>query len=154
PVPDPKARLRNGGLEETRGDHFVGFAFQDEPGKSTFRDDKVVHTGKLSCRMQDFKHHPAGNCRLSQRMQVRPYTCYRFSAWVKTQDLKPVANFRLLALASGKDGKVLSFYDDPVKSTQDWARVEIVFNSLEYTEVALMSGIWGGKSGTLWLDDL
>jgi hypothetical protein len=154
PVPDPKAKYRNGGLEETKGDHFVGMAFQDEPGKSSFPDDKVFHSGKLSCRMQDFKHHPAGNCRLSQRMKVRPFTCYRFSAWVKTKDLAPVASFRLLALATGEKGRVLSYYDDAVKPTQGWTQFQVVFNSLEFTEVALMAGMWGGKSGTLWLDDL
>ncbi len=154
PIPDPKARFRNGGLEDAKGDTFAGFAFQDEPGKSSFADSKITHTGKLAVRMQDFKHHPAGNCRLSQRMKVRPFTCYRFSAWVKTKDLTPVSNFRLLALATGKEGRVLSYYDDTAKPTMDWTRIEVVFNSLEFTEVALMAGIWGGKSGTLWLDDL
>ena len=37
---------------------------------------------------------------------------------------------------------------------KDWSRVEVVFNSLDQTEVNLNAGVWGGKEGTLWLDDL
>jgi hypothetical protein len=151
-VPDQGAVLRNGGLEDVKKDRFAGFSFQDEPGKATFADAKVKHSGKLSCRMQDFDKTTAGNCRLAQRVSVRPYACYQVSAWVKTSDLKPAGNVRLTVL--GKDGKALSFFDEHLKETQDWTYVDVVFNSLEETEITLYAGIWGGKQGTLWLDDL
>ena len=153
-VLESTVRLRNGSLEEVKGDRFVGFSFQDDPGKSTFADHKVVHKGKVSCRMEQLgKHNEAGNCRLNQRVRVRPFACYRFSAWVKTQDVKPASEFRLLAL--GTSGKVLTFFDEEaVKSTSDWKKVEVVFNSLDEKEVNLYAGIWGGKTGTLWIADL
>ena len=54
-------RLRNGSLEDVKGDRFVGFSFQDDPGKSTFADHKVVHKGKVSCRMEQLgKHRRSG----------------------------------------------------------------------------------------------
>src|SRR5262249_2070020 len=120
----------------------------------TFADRTVVRQGKVSCRMQDAARNPAGNCRLAQRVKVRPHACYRFSAWVKTQDLKPVSAFRLLALGGGKGGRPLTFFAERLKPSQDWARVEVVFNSLDQGEVVLYAGLWGGRDGVLWLDDL
>jgi hypothetical protein len=154
PVPDPAAQLVNGGLEDVQGHRFRGFSLQDGPGQSTFADRRVVHTGKVSCRMQDVvRQQPAANCRLAQRVKVRPHACYRFSCWVKTRDLQPVRAFRLLVLG-GKRGRPLTFAEADLRPTQDWGRVEVVFNSLEENEVLVYAGQWGGRSGTLWVDDL
>jgi hypothetical protein len=151
---DGSARLANGGLEDLKGDRFAGFSFQDDPGVVTFADRDTVHGGKAACRMQDFaKGSGHGNCRLVQRVKVRPHACYRFSAWVKTKDLRPVGGFRLLAL--GKGGRALTFFaEGAVKATEDWKQVDVVFNSLDEAEVNLYAGEWGGQGGTLWLDDL
>jgi len=36
----------------------------------------------------------------------------------------------------------------------DWRRVDITFNSLEFSEVNLYLGVWGGTTGRIWWDDL
>src|SRR5206468_4148039 len=82
-VADPGSRITNGDLEETRGDVFVGFGYQDAPGKATFPDREVVHRGKVACRMQDLASTPV--CRLIQKVKVRPHACYRLSCWAKTR---------------------------------------------------------------------
>lgn len=150
-VPLSDVRLRNGDLEEAKGDRFPGFTLQDSPGKGSFADRNVAHGGSISCRVEDpGSHHEAGNCRLAQRVTVRPFACYRLSAWIKTLDLKP-AGFRLLAL--GKVGRTLTWFSTPVAATQDWKRVEVVFNSVDNTDITVYAGIWTGKSGKLWIDD-
>jgi hypothetical protein len=149
--PDPAAQVRNGDLEEVKGDVFAGFSFQDDPGVTTFADREVVHHGKVSCRMQDVAGR---NCRLSQRVKVRPHACYRLSCWVKTEGLRPVNAFRLLALGAGKGGRPLTFHEGGLKPTQGWAQVDVVFNSLDESEVQLYAGQWGGQGGKLWLDEL
>lgn len=152
-APESAAPLTNGDLEQVKGDRFVGFSFQDDPGVTTFADREVVHHGKVSCRMQDpAKGTASGNCRLIQRVRLRPHACYRFSCWVKTRDLKPGNAFRLLAI--GKDGRELSFYEGKLKETQDWAPIEVVFNTLDQGEVNVYVGQWGGRSGTLWVAEL
>lgn len=151
--PELAPRFVNGDLEEVKGDRFLGYTLQDDPGNTTFADREVVHLGKVSCRMQDIGSGSSGNCRLAQRVKVRPYACYRFSCWVKTRDLKPITGFRLLALG-GKTSRPLTFYEGRFQDSQDWSRVEVVFNSLEETEVTLYAGQWNGRSGVLWLDDL
>jgi hypothetical protein len=154
-VMDPAVSIRNGGLEEVKGDRFVDFSFQDDPGKTSFADRDIVHRGKVSCRMQDIaKHNPHGLCRLVQSVKVRPHACYRFSCWVKTQDLKPAGAFHLLALGASKGNPQLTFHEGGVEATQDWKPLEVVFNSLDNSEVNLYAGQWGGQSGKLWVDDL
>jgi hypothetical protein len=154
PVTDPPARLNNGGLEQTRGDSFAGFSFQDDPGKATFADRRVVHGGKVSCRLEDVgRNSSSGNGRLVQRVKVRPHACYRFSCWVKTRSLADTSSVRLLALgASG--GRQLTFHEGGVSADQDWTLLEVVFNSLDQREVNLYVGSWGSRTGTLWVDDL
>jgi hypothetical protein len=149
-VLEPTGRLLNGDLEQVKGDRFGGFNFQDEPGKRTITDKQTHHGGKISCRIQD---GPAVNARLSQRVKVRPHGCYRFSAWIKTDDLKK-GHFRLLALGTASWTRPLTFFEMRLKPTQDWSQVDVVFNSLDESEVVLMAGIWGNQAGTLWIDDL
>lgn len=150
-VPHPASRIVNGDLERTRGDVFADFGYQDAPGKTTVADREVFHKGKVSCRMRDFATTPA--CRLIQKVGVRRRACYRLSCWAKTRDLAPTGAFRLMAMgASG--GRSLSFHEGGLEPTRDWTRLEVVFNSQDETEVNLYAGLWGGKSGTLWLDDL
>ena len=150
-----EATIKNGDLEETKGDRFTGFSSQDEPGTLSFADTEVVHHGKVSCRMQDVagKNSP-NNRRLIQRVKVRPHACYRFSCWVKTRELKPADGFRIMAIGAGKGGRQLTYFEGGVAPTQDWKRVEVVFNSLGESGVNLYAGVWGGESGTLWLDEL
>src|SRR5262249_15356998 len=45
-------------------------------------------------------------------------------------------------------------HEGHLRPTQDWTLVEVVFNSLDQEEVNLYAGVWGGKKGALWIDDL
>ena len=148
------ARLINGDLEDVRGDRFTKFSLQDGPGKVTFADRKVVHGGKVSCRMENVRKGPHGHARLAQRVKVRPHACYRLSCWVKTRDFGPSGAFNLLALSTREGNRKLTFFEVRLKKTQDWQRLEVVFNSLGENEVLVYAGQWGGRTGTLWLDDL
>lgn len=150
-VPDPQAVIANGDLEETTGDRFLRYGFQDGPGTATFADREIAHHGGVSCRMIDDGTN--GNRRLIQRVAVRPHACYRLSAWVKTRDLQSPGSFRLLALGAGKTRRALTFFEGGIEPTQDWKQVEVVFNSLDQQAVNLYAGIWGPSAGTLWIDE-
>ena len=41
----------------------------------------------------------------------------------------------------------------PSKPDQDWTEIEVVFNSLDSSEITVYLGVWGGLKGSLWLDD-
>lgn len=146
-VPESSAALKNGGFEEAKGDKFAGMGFQDAIGTGTFADREVFASGKQSLRMQDV----TGNCRVSQRVRLRPWGCYRLSAKVKTKGFKPSGEFKLLAI--GANGRTLTFHDARPKPEQEWAGIDVVFNSLGNSEVNVYLGVWGGLRGQLWLDD-
>jgi hypothetical protein len=150
-VPEKGARLRNGSLEDVKGDRFVGWGYQDDPGKKTFADTKTMKSGKVSCRMENFTAGDSHNARLTQRVKVRPWACYRLSAWVKSKDLTPAGNFKLMAM--GKKGP-LTFQEGELRPTEDWKAIDVVFNSQDNDNVSLYAGVWGGKSGAVWVDEL
>lgn len=150
-LPDPPVRLVNGGFEELEGNRFRGWNFHDEPGVVSFPDHQIVHSGKTSIRMENFSAQPAGNARVMQEVKVHPYRCYRVSLWVRTEGLRPSNLFRILVLAGDRDLAPRQF-DIPPSS--DWRKVTLLFNSLGYDSVRLYAGVWGGREGKVWLDDV
>ncbi len=85
---------------------------------------------------------------------MRPHTAYRYWCWVKTKDLAPTGSFHLLALATSRENKSLTFHEGGLEPTADWKKIDVVFNSLEEHEVSLYAGFWGEGKGTFWIDDL
>ena len=153
--PLAEAQIKNGGFEQAQENRFPGFSFQDAPGQSTFADRQVVHAGSGSCRIEPGKaKSEGGNARVVQNVKVRPHACYRLSAWVKTKDLAPTGSFHLVAMGAASPGRTLTFREGGVDPTQDWKKIDVVFNSLDQTAVNLYAGFWGDGSGTLWIDDL
>ena len=53
-----------------------------------------------------------------------------------------------------KDGTALNYCEPKIEKTQDWKRIDITFNSLEASKVNLYLGVWGGKRGKIWWDDV
>ncbi|NQT83659.1 hypothetical protein HQ563_11580, partial [bacterium] len=151
-VPDPPAQVVNGGFEEFRGNRLKGFGFHDKPGEITFVDTKTVKEGKASLRLEHFGElDPHGHARIMQELKVRPRRFYRIWCWVKTEGLSPTSAFGIQILA---DGHTLAPYDPRVPATTDWRRIAMAFNSLHHDRVRLYAGLWKGKEGRVWLDDL
>ncbi|WP_422925994.1 hypothetical protein [Singulisphaera sp. PoT] len=154
-VEDPDAGYKNGGLEDVRGDRFAGFSFQDDPGKTTFADRATFHGGHVSCRIEDpGKGGSAANARLIQRLAVRPHSAYRFSCWVKTRDYKAPGSFHLTVLGAAESARPLTFHEAEIRPNQDWTQVDVVFNTLDQESINAYVGVWGVKTGTLWVDDI
>lgn len=149
-VPDPPVSIVNGGFEEFEGNLMKAFAFHDEPGVVSFPDTQVFHSGKASLRFENFRAQSAGNARVMQEVRVHPYRCYRMSVWVKTENLQPRQNLRLLVLAGDRDLAPRSF---DVPATSDWRKLTITFNSMANEKVLVYVGLWGGQSGRFWVDD-
>ncbi|MGA2244356.1 MAG: carbohydrate binding domain-containing protein [Verrucomicrobiota bacterium] len=150
-VPDDKARVVNGGFEEFLGDRFSAFAFCDDPGKISFADTEVKHGGRASLRLENFGSDPNGHGRVMQTIQVTPHRCYRASLWVKTEGLRPVSAFRCMVLANDHE---LAPRDFKLPATTEWRKISFLFNSLTNERVNLYAGLWEGKAGKVWLDDL
>ena len=154
PVMPDETKLLNGDFEDL--DPKGGFAgwWQENVGQSVFADRDVVKRGKLSVRMQDIalKDPQYGHCRLHQLVKTQPFQAYHLSVWIKTENFDDPAAIRLEVLA--KKNQTLIWQDLAVKRTQDWTHYDLVFNSLDNTEARVYCGVWGGKTGKLWWDDL
>jgi hypothetical protein len=150
-LPEPgKNLLVNGDLEEHNGDVFTGYALQEQPGKISFADP-LAASGKASIRFENFGTDKNGNARLMQSVMVTPGHMYRFSFRVRTENLAPASRFRAQALVKGRN---LASVSPPVQPTQDWREVSLEIIATREEEINLYTGIWGGKSGAFWLDDL
>jgi len=151
---DESAAAVNGGFEQHNNNRPAGWRFVDQPGKISFIDTAVKFKGECSLRMQDVgtRNPRHGNGRAMQTIAVKPFRYYHVSAAVKTGGFQAADKFRIAVLATG--GRSLNHFQPRIEKTQDWRRVDVTFNSLEFSEVNLYLGVWGGKGGTIWLDDV
>ena len=143
-------QLANGGFEDYSGNKLNGFDFHDQPGEISFVDTQVKHSGNASLRLEHFTANPHGHGRIMQTVKFQPHRCYRITLWVKTEGLQPVTAFRVLALADNRELAPREFH---LPATGDWQKITMLFNSLDYDRIRLYAGLWGGKSGKVWLDD-
>ena len=172
-VADSPAKLLNGDFEEYQGNRFSGFTLQDEPGKKTFVDTTVSHSGKASLRIENFGEPakptdlntndpgvagqndpaPVGVARVAQEIRVTPNRCYRVSAWVKTEGVEPEGLFSIKSFTP--DGRDLSPFEPPAPSpTSGWRKVTTAFNSWYADRIELTFGVFEGVKGKVWVDDV
>ncbi len=173
-VADSPARLVNGGFEKYKGNRFTGFTTQDEPGKLTFVDTSVSHSGNASLRIENFGDEKGvkqastvtpldasgqrdlamdGVAKISQVIHVKPYRCYRVTAWVKTEDVMPARLFSIKAFMP--DNRDLALYNAVAPSpTSGWRKVTTSFNSWYANRIDLTFGVFAGKKGKVWVDDV
>lgn len=150
-IPDESIHIPNGGFEEYRGNQFRSIGFHDQPGQISFVDQEVRHSGNASIRLENFAANAHGHGRVMVKVNVKPHRVYRVSLYVKTQDLRPASAFRVMALARGD--RELAPRQFNVPATTDWRRLTMLVNSMDESSLNLYAGMWGGKSGRLWLDD-
>ncbi len=139
-----------GDFENSKGDTFTGWGYQDEPGEGTFADSTIKHGGKTSLRIQNAKG-VEGNRRVSKPIKVRPWSQFHASVWIKTEGFESAGETRMFAMSP--TGRVLSHSNLGVKRDQDWTQHHVVFNSLESREIRFYIGAWGCRGGKLWMDD-
>jgi hypothetical protein len=151
---DPNMILPNGGFENVSNGNFTGWSFYDGPG-SVFVDSTTVHSGKYSAKCMNFAAGNAGgNCRFERSLNCQPFHGYHMSVWVKTDQLQ-AGEMQLLAIgADGKGGSQgLTATQYPSSGTSDWTKYDVVFNTLNWPQVYVYCGVWGGTAGTIWFDD-
>jgi hypothetical protein len=174
---DSPAELENGNFNEFQGDRFAGFDTQDEPGRKTFVDTAIFHSGRASLRIENFgvakadvagiapkapsssyldlakEFAPGTLARVAQEIRVTPYRCYCVSAWIRTENVKPVSLFSIKAFT--QDGRDLCPFEPPAPApTSDWRQVTTAFNSWYADRIQLNFGVFEGEQGKVWVDDV
>jgi hypothetical protein len=145
--------LPAGDFETFKGDSPAGWDYVDGPGKSTFADEEVKHGGRRSLRVDNFKAgNPDGNARAMKKLAVKPWRQYHISLWLKTRDVEPVGDLHVAVMAP--DGHELNYAFLGAQATQDWTQHHVVVNSLGNESITVSMGLWGGRRGAFWLDDV
>jgi len=143
--------LVNGDFEVFNNHEFQLWDSQDEPGIATFVDQNIHHGGKTSLLIQA-PVGSAANRRVTAKVATRPWNLYHASCWIRTDAFESAGDVRMFAMGHGN--RVLSHTSLGVKPTQDWTQHHILFNSLDNTEVRFYLGVWNGRGGRLWIDDV
>ncbi len=155
-APDPAStpKVANAGFEDAQGERLSGWELQDFPGENTFVDRTEKHSGAASLKMTalDRIDPKVSHCRVMQRLEVKPFQYYRLGVWTKTDGLE--ADQAQITLLSNNEHRTHSFKKYGIKPTEDWTRHEVVFNTLEATEILMYVGLWGTHAGTIWWDDV
>ncbi|HLK16964.1 MAG TPA: hypothetical protein VKT78_19320 [Fimbriimonadaceae bacterium] len=153
-VPEEEHPLKNGGFEEAKGDSPSGWDWVDQPGKICVLDHTDAAEGSTSLRMSDIgKFDPQnGHARAEQVLHLQPFRYYHVSLKVKTKDFETPGSTQILAL--GATGQALQYVSLPIERTMPWKQVDVTFNTLDNATVNFYIGVWGGKGGTIWWDDV
>lgn len=83
---------------------------------------------------------------------VKPYSRYRLSGWIKTENLIPGTSRGALVNIHGEE----EWRTPPVTGTRDWTKVEVEFDAgaNDALEVTCLYGGWGRATGKAWFDDI
>lgn len=156
-VVDSRVALPNGGFETLGANgQFTTWGFYDGPGVSIFPDNVIKRSGAQSARLENFvAGNPSGNARFSRTMPCDPETQYSMDCYIMTEGYKG-GFFQLLAIGKDAAGatRTLTFTSFSIPQTSNgWVHAEARFNTLEFTNVILYAGVWGGSAGKVWIDD-
>ena len=141
--------LPNASFEQAAGKQPRGWRTGQWAGRGTFEHAAVGHSGKRSVLIAS---EQGGDIAWTAVAAVEPYSTYRLSGWIKTENVKTT---------TGR-GALLNVHNiQPVATpaltgTRDWTRVEVVFETddQDAVEVNCLLGGWGLATGKAWYDDL
>jgi alpha-N-arabinofuranosidase len=140
--------FENASFEASADNKPVGWRTTTWAGQGSFDYASIGHTGKASVRISS---DAGGDLSWRQVVPVEPFSRYRLSAWIKTENIKP---------GTGQ-GALLDIHDiqgvktQVITGTQDWTRVECEFETVNTSvDVNCLFGGWGQSTGTAWYDDV
>jgi hypothetical protein len=89
------------------------------------------------------------HARIMKSIQTQKFQQYHASVWIKTENFTPQVEIKVL----DRQSHGLSYTYLNAKPTQDWTQHHITFNSLDNDQLNFYIGVWGPKTGKLWLRD-
>ncbi|MGB9907129.1 MAG: alpha-L-arabinofuranosidase C-terminal domain-containing protein [Candidatus Saccharicenans sp.] len=141
--------LPNPSFEEVKAGKPVGWRPATYQREASFEVDKIARTGSFSLKISSEKGADAS---WSAQVQVLPFARYRFSGWVRTQDVKSLGGKGVLFNVHGLE----KFQTRALSGTNDWTRLEMVIETElnDALQINCLFGGWGQVTGQAWFDDL
>lgn len=145
--------LPNPSFEEITDGLPVGWTVRTYSGKAAHLTAAgEARTGERSLRISSDK---GADSSLFAKVPVKPNTDYRLSGWVKTAGLLGARGAQMNAheVQNQPRGSRTNAFSG---GTKEWSRVEIIFNSMERTELTIncLFGGWGKATGAASWDDV
>ena len=143
--------ISNGSFEEMDGRNPKGWTPRSwqRDGDAAFAVEPTGHAGGRSVAISSEKGADAS---WVATVPVRPYSRYRLSGWIKTENLVPGTGRGAQINVDGEE----AWRTAAVTGTQDWTRAEIEFDAgaNDALEVTCLFGGWGKSTGKAWFDDI
>lgn len=118
-------------------------------GEASFEYAGVAHTGRRSVTIAS---DTGADAAWHVKVPVKPFSTYRLSGWIKTENVKPGTGRGALLNLHNIQGVAT----EALTGTRDWMPVEVVFESgdRDYVDINCLFGGWGQSTGKAWYDDL
>ena len=143
--------IPNPSFEDVEGNTPKGWRIVSRPSNNNLEvDSTIAHTGIRSVKITSVE---GGLMSWSAVTPVKPYSKYRLSGWIKTQDLS-VGEQARGALINVQGFERLQ--TKPLTGTQNWTRLELVFDS-EANDAFQVNCLLDGRgktTGAAWFDDI
>jgi alpha-N-arabinofuranosidase len=139
----------NPSFEEMAGDNPKGWEPRAWQPGAVF---KVEPAGRTGSRAVTIASEKGADASWIAAVPIRPYSRYRLSGWIKTENLVPGKSKGALINING----VEAWQTPAVTETKDWTRVEVEFDAgaNDALEVTCLFGGWGKATGKAWFDDV
>ncbi len=153
PAPSPPVAARNfvpnPSFEQASRDNPRSWRREQWGGQGAFEYATVGRTGQRSVMISSERGADIG---WAATVTVEPYSQYRLSGWIKTEDVKATNGRGALFNLHGMEGVATP----AVTGTSDWKQVEVVFDTEEQDSIQVncLFGGWGQATGKAWYDDL
>lgn len=141
--------IPNAGFEEAESDGPKGWKTRTWSGEPGFDlDVEFSASGKNCVRISADTITEAG---YFLEIDVRPHYIYRLRGWVKTENLQGGGRGAMFYLPGLNRNASRA-----IKGTNDWQRIEHVFDTGGYKRLRIycLFGGWGKVTGTGWFDDV
>ena len=141
--------ITNPSFEKVEGEAPAGWDIHRWNGEGAM---DLASPGRTGSRCVTISSETGADLSYGQRVAVRPYSKYRLSGWIRTEGLAATtgkgALFNLHTMAGCQT--------PAVTGTNDWTRVEMIFDTDEndMVHVNCLYGGWGFATGQAWYDDV
>jgi hypothetical protein len=149
--------IKNGSFEKIGADGLPeGWTVKSGP-KAVSLDKEVTFEGKPSLRFRDMSVNgdKNGDSVLHQTVKVKPWRYWHVSMQVKTDGLEGPKELIIDAVGGQPTSRrALCTQGLPIDKTQEWKRVDVIFNTIDSQDIELRLGGWGCGKGTVWFADI
>jgi hypothetical protein len=162
PTGDPPGSvLWDGGFESgVNGGGFTWYLASPSSGVQVAIDSKEKHSGRQSLRLGFDGKHNVNFSDICHPAVVHPASAYRFSAWVRTQELSTDQGIRF-RLDWLEDARSTFIETLETHGTQPWTKVEMPWTAAAGVHLVRVcvsrnpSDTYGSRiHGTAWVDDV